>query len=350
VVRRGVQPYARVVNTGFSIPTPMVDNPGRTAVRPYDAAFQTDFNSPADLRKHHYYCVGMRGHAGMNTVVSTTTRRQLEALHASHPAWGLLLSLWEQVFQEETRGTWSAISVTTDFYRLPSTPVLSGSTIRLSPLLVSNWLRRLLSQITRDYDQGFALNAELANRLDPTGLLEAAITQDDQLISLLASQAGVDPAPLDALAQIVAAPVLRAAAHALAGSVPNDWDEGFCPVCGAWATLVEQRILERSRRLRCGRCGRDWRGVDHRCLFCKTVDFNRLAFPNSANGARLVETCEVCNHYVKVIDVLQPLTANELTLNDLSSVALDFAAVERGFARPNRPAVMFSLTIETTAS
>ncbi len=288
----------------------------------------------------------------MTTVVSDTTRHQLKALHASHPAWRLLLSLWEQVFQEETRGTWSMISVTTSLNHFPTSPALAGATIRLLPLSVSNWLRRLLNQITKDYERGVWLNAELASRLDAAGLLEAAITQDDHLISLLASQAGVDPAPLEMLAQIVAAPVLRATARQLADSVSNEWDDGFCPICGAWAALAEQRILERSRRLRCGRCGCDWQSADHRCPFCKTVDHNSLAsfLPDAAHRAQHVEICEECNHYIKVIDALRPLSADEVTLVNLSTVALDFDAHDRGFTRPNRPAVTFNLTIETTAT
>jgi FdhE protein len=284
----------------------------------------------------------------MTVTVSDGTRRQLDALQKSHPEWRLLLSLWEQVFQEDARGTFSTISVTIDPARSIESPLLAGATISLSPLAVNNWLRRLLSHITRDYADDHALNAELANKLDPVGLLEAAITQDDQLIGLLANQAGVDPGPLEALAQIVAAPALRSCARQLASAAPADWDEGFCPICGAWATIAEQRGLERSRRFRCGRCGGDWMGIDLRCPFCKTIDHNSLAslVPDSKGGAQKVETCRECHGYIKLMTALRRWTADEVVLADLSTVELDFVAVDRGFSRPERPAAAYRITIE----
>ncbi|MFL5761263.1 MAG: formate dehydrogenase accessory protein FdhE [Thermomicrobiales bacterium] len=284
--------------------------------------------------------------------VSDGTRRQLDALHKSHPEWQLLLALWEQVFHEDARTTWSAVSATIDPARPPSSPLLADATIRLSPLAVTDWLRRLLTQITKDYQGQIALTADLANRLDPVGLLEAAISQDEQLISLLANQAGVDPAALDALAQIMAAPTLLACARDLAVSVPPDWNEGFCPICGAWATITEQRGLERSRRLRCGRCGGDWMGVDLRCPYCKTIDHNSLSslVPDGAGGSRKVETCRECMGYMKVMAALRPWSPNEVVLADLSTVELDFVAVDRGFSRPERLATSFRIAIEATGS
>jgi FdhE protein len=196
------------------------------------------------------------------------------------------------------------------------------------------------------------LNAELANRLDPVGLLEAAITQDDQLISLLANQAGVDPAPLEALAQIVAAPALRACARQVAADVPADWDEGYCPICGAWAAIVEQRGLERTRRLRCGRCGGDWMGIDLRCPFCKTIDHNNLAslVPEAGLGAQKVETCRDCHGYIKLGTALRRWSPDEVVLADLATVELDFVAADRGFSRPERSATTFRITIEANGT
>jgi FdhE protein len=284
----------------------------------------------------------------MTAGVSDGTRRQLDALHKTHPEWRLLLSLWEQVFQEDGRDSWSNVTVTVDPARPPDAPLLAEARIGVSSLAVSTWLRRLLSQITTDYDNAPTLNSELANRLDPMGLLEAAITLDEHLIGLLANQAGVEPDPLAALANIVAAPVLRASARQIASQAPPGWSEGYCPICGAWATLAENRGLDRTRRLRCGRCGGDWQSTPMQCPFCKTLDFNQLStlVPENSGESQKVETCRSCHGYLKSMTALRKWSSDEVVLADLSSVELDFVALDRGFSRPSAPAVTFDVAID----
>jgi FdhE protein len=288
----------------------------------------------------------------MTAGVSDGTRRQLESLQKSHPEWRLLLSLWEQVFQEDVRGNWTSVIVTLDPNRLPGVPLLAGAKIGVPALAVSAWLRRLLSQITKDYDNAPNLHGELANRLDPIGLLEAAITQDEQLIGLLANQAGVEPDPLAALADIVAAPALRASARQIASLIPANWAEGYCPICGGWATLAENRGLERTRRLRCGRCGGDWQSTPMQCPFCKTLDHNQLATlaPEHGGESQKVETCRSCHGYMKSMTALRKWSPEEVVLADLSSVELDFVAIDRGFSRPSAPAAAFTVTIDATGT
>jgi FdhE protein len=260
----------------------------------------------------------------MTAGVSDGTRRQLEVLQKTHPEWRLLLSLWEQVFQEDARGNWSSVTVTLDPARSPEAPLLAGARIGVASLAVSTWLRRLLSQITKDYDNALSLHGELAN------------------------QAGVEPDPLAALANIVAAPSLRASARQIASHSPTSWAEGYCPICGAWATLAENRGLERTRRLRCGRCGGDWLSTPMKCPFCKTLDHNLLAtlVPEKDGESQKVETCRSCHGYVKSMSALRKWSPDEVVLADLSSVELDFVAIDRGFSRPSAPAASFNVTIE----
>jgi FdhE protein len=288
----------------------------------------------------------------MTAAVSDGTRRQLDALEKSHPEWRLLLALWEQVFQEDARGNWANVTVALGPDRPLEAPLLAGARIGVSSMAVSAWLRRLLSQITKDYDNSPSLFGELASRLDPIGLLEAAITQDEQLIGLLANQAGVEPDPLAALANIVAAPALRASARQISSHASTAWAEGYCPICGAWATLAENRGLERTRRLRCGRCGGDWQSTPMQCPFCKTLDHNQLATlaPDQGGESQKVETCRSCQGYLKSITALRKWSPDEVVLADLSSVELDFVALDRGFSRPSAPAVAFTVTIDATGT
>src|SRR5438552_1345771 len=62
--------------------------------------------------------------------------------------------------------------------------------------------------------------------------------------------------------------LLRACGRQLQTHIPSGWSRGYCPVCGAWPVLAELRGLERTRCLRCGRCGVDWQRPWLACVYC----------------------------------------------------------------------------------
>ena len=50
------------------------------------------------------------------------------------------------------------------------------------------------------------------------------------------------------------------------------WGRGYCPACGAWPVLAEQRGLEQRRYLRCGLCASAWEVDRLLCPFCGNRD------------------------------------------------------------------------------
>jgi formate dehydrogenase maturation protein FdhE len=52
---------------------------------------------------------------------------------------------------------------------------------------------------------------------------------------------------------------------------------------------------------------------------------------------RKVELCNSCKGYVKGLTTVRPLAPWAVLLDDLLSVPLDVAALERGYQRPDRP-------------
>ncbi|MGH7278186.1 MAG: formate dehydrogenase accessory protein FdhE, partial [Candidatus Rokuibacteriota bacterium] len=120
-----------------------------------------------------------------------------------------------------------------------------------------------------------------------------------------------------------------------------EWSQGYCPVCGGWPTLAEARGLERSRQLRCGPCGGDWRTTWLRCPYCGNDDHHRLGslVPDGGGETRKVETCEGCRGYIKTLATLTPRAGAGVMLEDLATVDLDVAALEQGYERPQPRAV-----------
>lgn len=171
---------------------------------------------------------------------------------------------------------------------------------------------------------------------DTLALLTHSVRDDRTAIEELAASAGVDGHRLDLIARLAAWPLLVTCGRALAGAVPADWAHGYCPVCGAWPLIAEQRGLERARRLRCGRCAADWPLAWLTCVYCGERDHGRLGslVPDGELDARRIETCATCRGYLKSVSTLGALTPAELLLVDLETVELDVVAQERSWVRP----------------
>jgi formate dehydrogenase maturation protein FdhE len=76
-----------------------------------------------------------------------------------------------------------------------------------------------------------------------------------------------------------------------------------------------------------------------RCAFCDENDHQKLGSLLSEGDDRQtrVETCATCHGYLKSVTTLSALPFAVLATKDLSTVAFDLAAQERGLARPTKP-------------
>lgn len=219
-------------------------------------------------------------------------------------------------------------------------PLLAGATLVVPLRTARAWVSRLLKHARKERGPTYATLAALDVRgLDAFEFLKAGISQDEARLADLAKTADADSGTLGAIAQLAALPLLQACGHQLAAEVPSAWSWGYCPVCGAWPTLAELHGLERSRNLRCGRCGGQWAVPWLRCPFCGESDHQRLGalVPENGYETRKVDTCMVCKGYIKTVTALQSSPAHALILEDLASIDLDLIALERGYARPERP-------------
>lgn len=130
-------------------------------------------------------------------------------------------------------------------------------------------------------------------------------------------------------------PLLHACRRRWQDAVPPAWPHGYCPVCGAWPAFAELCGVERSRYLRCARCGSAWRSQLLSCPYCGNTDHALLG---SLVAERcVIETCERCRGYVKTFTRLRPSAPEQGLVDDLASVELDIAAKQRGYLRPDGP-------------
>ncbi len=273
--------------------------------------------------------------AERDPTVGLLARLQLEALHAAEDA------AWERGLP--TFGTGALCA---------GAPVLHDLTLEVEPTLPASLWARLEDQLGRAEPEATApLRSARANGLDPLAAVAASIEGDSAGLDQIAEQAGVESGLLATLAQLAALPLLQACGRRAAAVVSAiTWDAGFCPVCAAWPALAEMRGLERERWLRCGRCGTGWPFRRMTCVYCGNLDLRTQGYlaPEAQREARRAETCDVCSSYLKSFAALRPMTPAELFANDLATVEIDLAAVDRGYTRPAHPA--FRLQVELRPS
>jgi FdhE protein len=199
------------------------------------------------------------------------------------------------------------------------------------------------------------VEAATSGRLDPERLFGEAFVQHRDHLGELAHQAGVDADLLHALASQAVAPVLRAYAEHLQPLIERvddgspdgaAWHRGYCPVCGGWPVLGELRGIELAQFLRCAACGTAWRWSRIACPYCSTDDFRQLRTLQVEGEQRFrVSVCERCTTYLKIGNAFDPPPPELLALDDLASMHLDVAAIERGYHRPTGSGYSIELAV-----
>jgi FdhE protein len=69
------------------------------------------------------------------------------------------------------------------------------------------------------------------------------------------------------------------------------------------------------------------------------MDYERLSILLSEQHGAIgqIDTCATCQGYLKTHTTFQALPAYAVALQDLATIALDVAALDRGYTRPERP-------------
>jgi FdhE protein len=270
----------------------------------------------------------------------SATRTRLDALAHQYPEWRAWLTLLDKTLHTLDEPVWAKVEPRLRNDRPAAAPLLDGAELALDSRRAHVWVLHLFKAAAKGEGPGAAsLAAGDINRLDAVALLEAAACQDHTRIQTVATTVCVEARALGAVAQLAVMPLLHACRRQLASQIPSTWTYGYCVVCGAWPTLADLCGLERLRRLRCVRCGGNWEAAWLHCPYCGESDHQRLGFllPEGSEGTRKVETCTTCKGYVKALTTLQGGPPDMVVLDDLATVDLDLVAIERGYARPERP-------------
>jgi FdhE protein len=272
----------------------------------------------------------------------------LEVLRRQRPEWEPWLVVVEEILREAADPAWDgAIPVAFEALR-SSVPLLAGATLVLDAEAVHGLWKRLIRIASRTgTPQMLTLKAALSEDLEMLPLFTASLGQDNDLIKELTAPSEADAAALQEIIALLPVPFLQACNRRWASSISQGWVQGYCPVCGSWPAFAEVRGIERNRYNRCGRCGGEWHAHALQCPFCAMSDHHQLAVlvPEHGSSNDVIEACQRCLGYVKILTRLQGCSPLSVMLEDLASVDLDVAAFEHGFARQSGPGYALGNTV-----
>ena len=267
-------------------------------------------------------------------------------------AWRPWVKLLDVALQADESAAWDSavpeLPARTGSAWPPYAPLLEGASVRMDGRRARKLVRELIRASDDGRDDGARWSSGVrGRRLDSIGLFHAAIVRDHDAVEHIAVRAGIEPQALEVIAQLAVLPLLNACAERWREHVPSAWTHGYCPVCAAWPAVAELRGLERSRRLRCGRCASDWPLPVLQCAYCGESNHDHLGTltPEGESQTRRVEVCYTCKGYLKTFTTLRPMSVRSIAMTDLASVDLDLIAQERAYSRPPEFAHRLTLTV-----
>jgi FdhE protein len=277
----------------------------------------------------------------------TAAESSLQDLKRRHPEWEPWLTVVQEVLHESADSKWAAIVPPIAATPLGKTPLIAEARIVLPKELLRAWFEQLIRVAQQSgTDKLATLKGTLDAKLDIFNLFKASLQQHDDFLKQLATSVDADPEAFAAVMALLPIPFLQATHRVCARAVTASWMEGYCPVCAAWPAFAETRGIERSRYLRCGRCGAEWQAHVLSCPYCGNSDHERLVSLIPENSAKSsIDACKVCLGYVKVFTTLQGTRADAVMLEDLGSVEIDLAAADQGYRRPKGPGYSVDVTV-----
>ena len=185
-------------------------------------------------------------------------------------------------------------------------------------------------------------------------LWRSIVTNDANILQELAEKLNLDAAILHFLAKFFFSVLLKAlvtktyGAYDISKEWPwdtnNVWQQGYCPVCGAYPTIgwldkptIDERntyLLEGGGRkhLHCGLCGANWRFLRLSCPNCginESKELEMLTCTDNTHGESL-DHCSKCNSYYPLVDLRERINIPHLDAQALGMLHLDLIAHEKG--------------------
>ncbi len=276
---------------------------------------------------------------------SARITRAVAALKAARPAYRALLDVYEKIFlaQERSREelTLSPIQLPADLLAVKAReelPLVAPEEFVIDDGASGALFTEILgiAETATPTLAGAAegiRNAEREGKLSRKALFAALLGSDEAPFDRLEAEFGVAPQAAAFMVYNALYPSLTACSEQLATFLKavEDWNKGYCPVCGSPPALSEVSG-EGKRSLHCNFCWHRWPVRRIFCPTCGNTDGETLQYLYSdEEPEHRVDLCETCQGYIKGIDARKLPRPFHPPLEHLATIHLDLKAQEKEY-------------------
>ncbi len=174
---------------------------------------------------------------------------------------------------------------------------------------------------------------DIANK-DDFGILSSAFLNGNQSVfEEYGEKYGMETGLLEFVISASVLPSVKKCSLKLSGLLKKQdtWNHGYCPVCGE---ILSFSVLDENggRHFFCGFCWHNWAVPRIFCPVCEEVKnkSHQYLYWDEEKEYR-VDICDVCNTYIKTIDLRKIGRPFYAPLEQLISLHLDIKAGEKGY-------------------
>ncbi len=113
----------------------------------------------------------------------------------------------------------------------------------------------------------------------------------------------------------------------------SSWRQGLCPVCGSRPHLAYSEGTTGEKTLCCSLCDQQWTVEATYCPWCGKTETTMERIVADPLENAWAEACDACDFYLKVTASRSSALRQNGCLDDLATMRLDYAAIERGYLR-----------------
>lgn len=287
----------------------------------------------------------------MTEVTSDFISRAVGEVKKIKPDYRLLLDLYEKIFIEQENSKQSihlsGFPIPDEALSLKRTeqfPLCDRSQFSIDTRSAATLFGRLCAILgAADGEVSEAVKkidaAIESKRLLPGNLFAPFLGEDEQFFKKLEDEFSIDRRILGFLIYNSIKPSLVLFSETISKYLvtDQDWDRGYCPVCGS---MPELSVFgdNGKRSLLCGFCGHQWPSKRVSCFFCENTDHQTIRYYEIEDEEEYrVDVCDRCKKYIKTVDTQKTTRALYLPLESISTPYIDLKFKEMGFIPGNMP-------------
>jgi FdhE protein len=213
-------------------------------------------------------------------------------------------------------------------------PLIDRSNMQFDPKLMAAHVKTLLDILQPRSPQAADLAGDILKNNNYIIMAQGA-ENHSALGSAIAQGTGDI---LDFLVKETLSPVMEIYAEAFHPLLLKEqWENGYCPVCGEPPVMAMTAPDNGKRSLVCGGCATKWPFSRITCPFCGNTDQDRLSYLYLEHDDKYrIEVCDVCRHYIKTVDLRNMDRPMDFEVEDMITLHLDMIAMENGYTHPLR--------------